>query len=106
MSAPRLFLWHENIDVGTSEWEFGHPQVFREHVQQLASALGPVYALEHGCHLARLDRLQDLDDSLQVCVLYIHIFPYQLHVNCILGDLPTLFICSEPTQLDHRAPST
>lgn len=44
-------------------------QVLHEHVQELATAVALVYALKHGRHLARLDRLEDLDDSLQVCVL-------------------------------------
>lgn len=46
-----------------------HVQVLHEHIQQLATAVALVYALEHGRHLARLDRLEDLDDGLQVCVL-------------------------------------
>lgn len=44
-------------------------QVLHEHVQELATAVALVYALEHGRHLAGLDRLEDLDDGLQVCVL-------------------------------------
>lgn len=44
-------------------------QVLHEHIQQLTSTVGGVYALKHGRHLARLDGLQDLDDSLQMCVL-------------------------------------
>lgn len=52
--------------------ERGHnAQVLHEHIQQLATAVALVYALEHGRHLARLDRLEDLDDGLQVCVLWV-----------------------------------
>lgn len=57
------------VEVGTSEGRGHNAQVLHEHIQQLATAVALVYALEHGRHLARLDRLEDLDDGLQVCVL-------------------------------------
>ena len=41
-------------------------QVLHKDVQALATAFGSVDSLEHGRHLARLDRLQDLDDGLEV----------------------------------------
>lgn len=44
-------------------------QILHEHIQQLATAVALVYALEHGRHLARLDRLEDLDNGLEVCIL-------------------------------------
>lgn len=58
-------------EVGPSEGRGHNAQVLHEHIQQLATAVALVYALEHGRHLARLDRLEDLDDGLQVCVLWI-----------------------------------
>lgn len=56
------------VEVGTSD-EDHNVQVLHEDIQQLATAIALVYALEHGRHLARLDRLENLDDGLQVCVL-------------------------------------
>ena len=44
-------------------------QVFHQDIEQFASAGRPIDALQHGRHLARLDRLQDLDDSLQMRIL-------------------------------------
>lgn len=47
-----------------------HAQVLHEHVQELATSIRSVNALQHRRHLARLDGLQDLDNSLQVSILH------------------------------------
>lgn len=55
-------------------WEKGkrkHPHILDEHIECLASALGTVDALEQRAHLARLDRLQNLEYSLQMRILQI-----------------------------------
>jgi hypothetical protein len=57
------------VEVGSSDCGWDNVQVLHEHIQQLATAVALVYALEHGRHLARLDRLENLDDGLKVCIL-------------------------------------
>jgi biotin operon repressor len=46
-------------------------QILHKNVQALASSGCAVDALKHWRHLAGLDRLEDLDDSLEMCFLYI-----------------------------------
>jgi hypothetical protein len=52
-------------------------QVFHQDVQAFAPAGGGVESLEHGRHLACFDRLQDLDNGLEVGILVVVPCQYQ-----------------------------
>lgn len=63
-------------------------QVFHKDVQTFTSSRRAVDSLKHRSHLARFDRLEDLNDGLKMCFLYIYCCQYGL---TILSSPYTMF---------------
>lgn len=66
-------------------------QVFHKDVQAFTSSRRAVNSLENWGHLARFDRLEDLDDGLKMCFLYILLSVWAYHTILSLHRVLDLY---------------